>query len=69
MNRSEMNRIKESLESNLGSLENDIYRLKAMLSIGKSAIRADDCEEFEQLINIMSQIDSRLQCVVVFPEV
>lgn len=68
MNRSEMEKIKESLENNLGILENDIYRLQGMLAIGKMAIRADDCEEFKYLIDIMSKIDDYFQCIVVFPE-
>lgn len=68
MNKSEMEEIKESLKIDLDRLENDIYRLQGMLAMGKAAIRIDDCEQFERLINIMSQIDDNLQCVVVFPE-
>ena len=69
MNRSEMEQIKGSLETDLAELENDIYRLQAMLSIGKAAIRADRCEEFGQLLDIMSQIDGHLQSVIYLPEV
>lgn len=69
MNKSEMEEIKESLKIDLDRLENDIYRLQGMLAIGKAALRTNDCEQFERLLDIMSHIDSNLQCVVVFPEV